>query len=58
MAKKKPTLPQKGAVSRIREEANKLRKQPISPALKDVFRKREEPQKKIARGKRGPDLGL
>jgi hypothetical protein len=58
MAKKEPKLSKKGAVSRIRGEANKLRKQPVPPALRDIFQKRKEPQKKIARSKRGPDLGL
>ena len=56
MAKKEPKLPKKGAVARIREDANKLRKQPVSPDLKDVFNKRE-PLKKIAR-KQESDIGL
>jgi len=63
MTIKAAKLPQKGAVARITEEQKKLRKQPVSPRLRDVFRKEndtsEAPQKKIARSsKRDPDIGL
>ena len=57
-------LPKKGAVARITEERKKLRKQPVSPKLREILRKEndttDDTQKKIAGNppKRDPDLGL
>ena len=63
MTTKTVKLPQKGAVAKITAERSKLRKQPASPKLREIFRKEndtsEAPQKKIARSpKRDPDIGL
>ena len=54
-------VPQKGAVAKITAERAKLRKQPASSKLREIFRKEndtsEQPQKKIAAKstKRQPD---
>lgn len=63
MTTKAVKLPQKGAVAKITEEQKKLRRQPASPKLREIFRKEndttEAPQKKIARSpKRDPDIGV
>lgn len=63
MTTKTVNLPQKGAVAKITEEQKKLRRQPASPKLREIFRKEndgsETLQKKIARSpKRDPDIGL
>ncbi len=63
-AQKTAKVPQKGAVAKITAERAKLRKQPASSKLREIFRKEndtsEQPQKKIAAKstKREPDLGL
>ena len=58
-------LPQKGAVAKITEERKRLRRQPVSPNLRDVFKKDkgitpEVQDKKIASkpSKREPDMDL
>lgn len=57
-------LPQKGAVARVTEERKKLRHQPASSDLREIFKKEKDtaptaPEKKIAKSKkRDPDLDL
>ena len=65
MTTKNVKLPQQGAVAKIIEERKKLRHQPASPNLRDVFKKEKDAtpeiqEKKIASKppKRAPDLDL
>ena len=61
-----PKKPRKGAVAKLREAYNKLRKQPVSPELRDVLKKKDRPtseapltEKKIAKTpKSDQDLDL
>ncbi len=63
MTAKTVNLPKKGAVAKITAEREKLRKQPASSKLREIFRKENDtskaPQKKIARpAKRDSDIEL
>ena len=63
MTAKTPKLPQRDAVAKITAERNKLKHQPSSPELREIFRKEnykgEKPQKKIARSpKQDSDIEL
>ena len=65
MTTKTPNLPQKGAVARIIAERKKLRHQPLSPKLREVFRKDKDAnpeiqEKKIASNppENEPEMGI